>query len=139
MAILDSLCAPSVEQGPLDTPPSSPTTGASYIVGPSATGAWAGHGGKLAVCPSGGWRFIDPPLGMRVFVKSTGLVAEYRSGGWEMGIMHAETVKIDGQQVVSSQEASIANPSGGSTVDTAARAAIGQILAALRNHGLIAS
>jgi hypothetical protein len=67
------------------------------------------------------------------------LIAEFRSSGWEIGVVHAAHIAIGGVQVLSGQEAAIAAPSGGSTVDTAARTAIGQILAALRNHGLIAT
>jgi hypothetical protein len=46
-------------------------------------------------------------------------------------------VKVGGQQVVGSQAAAIASPSGGATVDAEARTAIDAILAALRAHGLI--
>jgi hypothetical protein len=39
--------------------------------------------------------------------------------------------------VVGSRATAIADPGGGSTVDSQARTAVGQILAALRQHGLI--
>ena len=60
----------------------------------------------------------------RLYVKSTGQTATYREGAWE----------IAGGQV-----AAIPGPSGGSNVDVEARAAIDQVLAALRHHGLIES
>jgi hypothetical protein len=44
---------------------------------------------------------------------------------------------IAGEQVVGSRAAAIATPSGGVNVDAEARAALSQILAALRQHGLI--
>lgn len=46
-------------------------------------------------------------------------------------------VKIDGQQILTVQQAAIADPTGGATVDTEARTAIVEILDALRTHGLI--
>jgi hypothetical protein len=46
-------------------------------------------------------------------------------------------VIVDGQQVVGSRASAISQPSGGSTIDSEARATIGQILTALRTHGLI--
>ncbi|MFL6730152.1 MAG: phage tail protein [Sphingomicrobium sp.] len=44
---------------------------------------------------------------------------------------------IDGEQVVGSRTTAIATPSGGTNVDAEARAAVSQILTALRGHGLI--
>jgi len=46
-------------------------------------------------------------------------------------------VSIGGVQVVGPQGSPVADPSGGSTVDSEARTAIGAILSALRAHGLI--
>lgn len=46
---------------------------------------------------------------------------------------------LDGLKVVGSQGGAIAAPSGGTTIDLEARTAIGEILAAMREHGLIES
>jgi hypothetical protein len=46
-------------------------------------------------------------------------------------------VFIRGEQVVGARQAAIATPAGGATVDAEGRASITQILAALRQHGLI--
>ena len=67
-----------------------------------------------------------------------GLRAEF-AGNWDIGVIRAMRVEIDGDTVLSTQSAAIASPSGGGTVDTEARASIDQILAALRHHGLIAT
>ena len=138
LQLLDTLCAPAVEQGPLDTPPVSPVVGASYIVGPAPSGLWAGKANRIANYSAGGWRFIEPPLGTRLVVASTGVMAEFRSGGWQLGVVHADTIRIGGVQVLSAQSGAIAAPAAGTTVDAESRAVIGQILAALRTHGLIA-
>ena len=47
--------------------------------------------------------------------------------------------KVNNVQVITSQQAAIANASGGATVDTEARAALNALLAACRTHGLIAT
>jgi hypothetical protein len=44
---------------------------------------------------------------------------------------------LDGVQVVGTRASAIASPAGGTTVDSEARATIGQLLEALRQHGLI--
>ena len=46
-------------------------------------------------------------------------------------------LSINGTQVLTVQQPSIGNPSGGATIDSQARTAIGSILTALRTHGLI--
>lgn len=45
---------------------------AAWIVGPSATGAWSGHDGQLAVATDGVWAFYDLRTGMDVFDSSVG-------------------------------------------------------------------
>jgi len=74
-----------------------------------------------------------------VLDKSSGLRGEYRSGAWKFGTLKGTGLWVGGVQVVSSQGAAIAAPSGGTTVDAEARTAIGEILGALRAHGLIDS
>jgi hypothetical protein len=134
---LDVVAAASVEVLPLATAPSSPVAGACYIVAASPTGAWAGKAQYLAAYTTGGWRFIAPLEGMAAYVKASGVWANYRQSAWEFGVVRGSSVVLGGQQVVGSRGAAIVSPSGGTTVDSQARATIGQILAALRQHGLI--
>ena len=49
------------------------------------------------------------------------------------------SMKIAGTKVVGAQAAAIADASGGATVDTEARAALNDLLAKLRTHGIIAT
>jgi len=63
----------------------------------------------------------------------------YRAGAWELGIVRGSNLVLGGVQVVGGQAAAIPNPTGGTTTDSEARTAVGQILAALRQHGLIAT
>jgi hypothetical protein len=134
---LDIVVAAAVEEGPRNDPPPAPALGASYILGASPTGDWAGKPRTVAAYTSGGWRFVAPLDGMTVYVKAENCWANYRLGDWEMGILRGSTIVIGGQQVVGSRATAIASATGGTTVDTEARATIDQILAALRHHGLI--
>ncbi|MEO8177039.1 MAG: DUF2793 domain-containing protein [Sphingomicrobium sp.] len=138
LQVLDVIVAAAVEQPPLATPPTTLAIGNCYIVGASPTGAWSGHAQQVAAFTSGGWRFVAPRDGLNVFVRSSGEVAVYSTGSWEIGTLRGSQVELGGDQVVGPRSAAIANPSGGSTADTEARAAIGQILTAMRGHGLIA-
>jgi hypothetical protein len=106
-------------------------------VAASPTGAWAGKQNCLACYTLGGWRFVDPRDGLIAFVKSTSLWALFRSGVWELGSVRGSSLVLAGQQVVGARGAAIAAPAGGSTIDAESRSAIGQILTALRSHGLI--
>lgn len=136
---LDVLAGAAVEELPRTAAPASPVVGSCYIVAASPTGAFAGQAGKLAAFTSGGWRFVAPVEGLTVHVRSSAVEACYRAGAWEVGQVRGDRLLIGGQQVVSSQAAAIAAPGGGLTADAEARTAIAQILAALRQHGLIAT
>lgn len=77
--------------------------------------------------------------GLCALVKSTGLSAQFRGGAWEFGVVRAGSAMIGGLEVLSTRSTAIPSPSGGSSVDSAARIAIDEVLAALRHHGLIDS
>ena len=139
MQILDCIAAASVEEPPRNDPPVSAVDGAAYIIGSAPTGGWSGKAGQIANMSAGGWRYVVPIDGMSALIKTSGLRADYRSGGWGIGKVIAERVEVDGVKVLGAQGAAIASPSGGATVDAEARAAIGLILAAMRQHGLIAT
>lgn len=139
LQVLDAVVAAAVEGLPQAAPPASPAVGSGYIVGSSPSGDWAGHANQLAAYTSGGWRFVVPTDGMSAMVRTSGGMAVYRNGSWEIGQLRGSEVIVDGQKVVGARGATIASPAGGTMVDTEARAAIGEILAAMREHGLIAS
>jgi hypothetical protein len=134
---LDALVAAAVEEPPRAAPPDVPTSGNCYIVAASPTGAWVGHAHALAAYSTAGWRFIAPVEGLTVHVRSTGVNATYRNGGWAIGILNALSIRIGGQQVVGARSAAISAPTGGSSADAQCRDVVEQILAALRHHGLI--
>jgi len=136
---LDMIVGGAVEDGPLAAPPASPAIGDAYIVDLAPTGEWAGHPASVAAYTSGGWRFVAPVDGISIYVKAQRLWANYGAGAWEIGLLRGSSVIIGGEQVIGSRAAAIASASGGATVDSEARATIDQILAAMRQHGLIES
>lgn len=70
-----------VESRTTSTPPVAAGRKA-YIVPSSATGAWAGYAGYVAVGPTGGWEFIQPVAGAEVWCKDEGKYLRYTSGVW---------------------------------------------------------
>jgi hypothetical protein len=140
LALADLLIAGSVEPAPIASPPASPTTGTLYrVAAAGASGAFAGQEGKLAGWTEGGWRFVAPVEGMRLTERGSGLELAYRDGLWTSGSLRASEVLIGGQRVLGARQAAVADPAGGTVVDTQGRLAITQILAALRAQGLIES
>lgn len=139
LQMLDFAVAAAVLEPPRNDPPVEPEVGACFIVGTSPTGAWAGWTDAIAGYSAGGWRRIAPVQGMRVWVESTDQWAVYRATGWEFGKVRGAQILIDGEQVVGARVSPIASPVGGSTIDFEGRATIAAILAALRQHGLIAT
>lgn len=139
LQILDSLVGGAIEEPPRVTPPDAPSIGACYIVAEGATDAWAGMSLSLASWTSGGWQFIAPAEGMVVYERTSGTFAAFRSGAWELGLVRGTAMLIGGQQVVGPRAGAIDSPTGGAVIDAEGRSAIDAILAALRQHGLIAT
>jgi len=138
LTLLDLMVQPAAETLGDAAPPVSPRPGQAWIVGPAPSGDWAGQAGAVAGWTESGWRFVVPGEGMRLWVRAVQLWAEYRGGAWQLGRIAASSVSVGGVQVVGSQQPAIAAPAGGTTIDQAARTAIGAVLEALRSHGLVA-
>lgn len=77
---LSQLCAVSRT---LTTPPASPSDGVAYIVPASATGAWTGQTGCVALYFSG-WRFKVPKAGWIAFVQSESKFVVYNGSAWAL-------------------------------------------------------
>jgi hypothetical protein len=136
LARLDLLLHAAAEAVGVDAPPAEPAPGQCWVVGASPSGDWLGHAGEIAGWTAGGWRFVVPREGTRLWsADGIGFVI-FRGGSWHVGEAHGRLL-VAGQQVVGPREAAIAEPVGGTVVDAQARAAISAVLAALRAHGLI--
>jgi Protein of unknown function (DUF2793) len=136
---LDALVQPSVEAIGLNAPPGALQFGACWIVGTAPSGAWANEANSLACWTQGGWRFNPAREGMIVWSISDKVLAGFIGSVWTIGEVPLQALIIDGKQVVGSQLPAISLPASGTVVDAEARFAIGEILNALRNHGLIAA
>lgn len=66
----------------VNTPPSTPADGDTYLLGASPTGAWSGYAYKIAYCIDGGWRFYTPFDGMRALLTTSGAFLYYQGGSW---------------------------------------------------------
>lgn len=137
LARVDALLHSAVEGSPLAQPPAQPQEGQCWIVTAGAAGAWSGKDHQLAAWTGGGWRFVAPQAGMRLWNKSAGYWVHWNGASWSNGELPAERLLVNGQQVVAARQPAILNPSGGTTIDAEARAALGQIIATLMSHGLI--
>lgn len=127
-----------VESGRPQHPPEEPSIGQMFVIGDEPTGDWSGHAHALAAWTAGGWRFVEAFEGFEVTLKPSGKKMRYSDKNWRVGEVSASTVLIDGQQVVGVRQPAIADPVLGDVVDVQARTALTAVLAALRDHGLIA-
>lgn len=116
LALADALLHCAIE-GEAADPPLAPAEGENWLVAAAATGAWEGQEGRIACRQGGNWLFVTPVDGMRVLDRAAGQERRYFSG-WHMATVPA-------------------SPSGGTTIDTEARAAISGILATLRSAGIL--
>ncbi|HRP76268.1 MAG TPA: DUF2793 domain-containing protein [Azoarcus taiwanensis] len=70
----------------ITAPPGGESSGDVYIPADSATGAWAGHDGELAVWDGAAWVFIAPRLGRVVVIDDEASITAYLSAGWAAGV-----------------------------------------------------
>ncbi|MFS2110734.1 DUF2793 domain-containing protein [Sphingomonas sp. Sphisp140] len=131
--LLSHACAEAIG---LNLPPADPAPGQCWIVGDTPEGAWLGRAGEVAAWTEGGWRFLAPREGMRLWLGEEAGFALFTGDEWRAGEAHGR-VMVAGRQVVGERAAAIAEPQGGPVVDAPARAAISAVLVALRAHGLI--
>lgn len=79
---LDAIVQASVLSRAQVDPPASPADGDRYVVATPATGAWAGHGGKLAAWQDGGWTFHQPRAGWLVWIEAENLLVVFDGAVW---------------------------------------------------------
>ncbi len=72
-----------VENQTTTAPPASPTVGTAYIIGPSATGAWAGHDAKVAICEvAGSFVIYTPGNGWEAYDKAQNNAHHFNGTAW---------------------------------------------------------
>lgn len=98
----------SVKDRDLTTPPGSPATGDSYIVGAAATGAWASKDGQVAVWDGSAWAFAVPRAGWMAYVEDEEVVSVYKaswSPGQSINEQAAVSMTADANKTASAAEA----------------------------------
>ncbi|MFD1694835.1 DUF2793 domain-containing protein [Roseibium aestuarii] len=78
---LDVLAHALFESRSLSAPPVA-AEGQSFLVGPSASGDWAGSEGAIAHWRDGGWVFFQPFDGLRALVRDEDLRLVHLEGTW---------------------------------------------------------
>jgi hypothetical protein len=134
---IDGLLHPSVASLGATTPPVTANAGDAWIVGTGAGGAWAQHSDEIALWQAGGWTFLKPQAGCIAWSRANGSHLLYDGSRWRGDAWPMRNVEIAGKTVLSSRQPAINLPTTGGMVDTEARNVLGQILMALRSHGLI--
>ncbi|ESR22805.1 DUF2793 domain-containing protein [Lutibaculum baratangense] len=82
LRILDAVVQLAVLDRDLAEPPAAPDDGDRYIVGPSATGAWAGHENEVAIVVDGAWSFVQPRPGWAAFVVDEAQLLYWTGSQW---------------------------------------------------------
>lgn len=83
LAALDALIFLSVISSSLTAPPGSPAAGDRYVVGASATGAWATHDLQITRWNGAAWEFYAPKSGWRASVVATGAAIRFDGAAWQ--------------------------------------------------------
>jgi len=81
LALLDATTQLAVIDRNRTVPPAEPAAGDRHLVAAGASGAWAGQAGRIALY-DGGWRFLEPRLGWRLFVATEGTTLVFTGAGW---------------------------------------------------------
>jgi hypothetical protein len=121
LVMIDALLHMAVEAALTVAPTATDNDiGKCWIINGTPTGAWANKAGQIAFWIGGSWRFVIPHEGMGVWNKSTRRHSRFISGQWTTA-------------------PSVPNPTGGTAVDSEARAAIVAILQYFRLIGILAT
>ena len=82
LVALDALVQLSVKARNQIAPPAAPAEGDRYRVGANATGAFVGHDGAIAAFDDGGWAFLAPRAGWRVYVETEKILLLHDGAAW---------------------------------------------------------
>lgn len=116
--ILDILIQAVMVDIGVNTPPSSPTAGACYIVGTSPTGAWVGYANYIAQAQAGGgWVFVAPFNMLECWVTSQQNYYVY-NGTTSAWMPQALILKSTGESLTLSDINQDVTVSGSSTTST---------------------
>ena len=84
LRMLDAVVQLAVADRTLTAPPPSPTEGERYIVAASATGAWSGKDGQVAMWRDGAWGFSTPQPGWIAWDSAEGALVVRGASTWAL-------------------------------------------------------
>jgi len=79
---LDTVAQMRVRADDWEVPNAVSTEGEAHVVGPIASGVWAGQSGKVAVYFNGGWIFMTPQTGWRAWNSVLGAEIVFDGVDW---------------------------------------------------------
>ena len=79
---LDAVVHLAVLDRDASAPPPSPAEGDRYIVGPSPSGAWTGHAGKIAAWQDGAWMTYPAAEGWLAWIADEATLTVFDGSGW---------------------------------------------------------
>ncbi|MBB5755278.1 DUF2793 domain-containing protein [Prosthecomicrobium pneumaticum] len=79
---LDAIVQLAVDGTDATVPPETPAEGSRLIVGPGATGLFAGQDGAIAHFVDGAWMLLPPEPGWVAVDRATGRLLVFAEGGW---------------------------------------------------------
>ena len=82
LLLIDAAIQLSVIARGLAIPPESAPDGARYLVGANASGGWAGAEGRIAIAQAGGWVFLTPRAGWRMWVEAEARLLVFNGTAW---------------------------------------------------------
>lgn len=83
LELLDVISQLHVLEKDAEVPPASPVNGDAYALGAAPQGAWAGQGGAIALRSNGGWLFIAPRNGWRLWDEASEELFVRKSDSWQ--------------------------------------------------------
>lgn len=118
LCLLDAMHDRAVTASQPD-PPAAVSDGACFRITAPASGAWTAREDQIAVRIGGDWRFVAPRDGLLLFDRAASRMMVFRSQWLPAAV--------------------VALPTGGSVIDTEARAAVNALVEALRAIGVLAA
>jgi hypothetical protein len=72
----------------MTAPPGTPTNGDTYIPATTASGAWAGKEGQVAVYDgaTAAWVFYVPRTGWVAYIEDEAKLSAFAAGAWSAGV-----------------------------------------------------
>ena len=100
LRLIDALLHPRVAYKGLTVPPTGAVSGAVYIVGASATGAWSGKADQFAIWMAGddltpGWAFVAPKNGWEAYVVDEAVTYVFNGSAWVVDTVTGPSTPTD--------------------------------------------